>query len=65
MHIFIEVADTGTKFISSADLVEERSYDRILCYRAEILQSDDTVIQCFVGVVGKHLIFFNYETCRS
>ena len=65
MYVFIEVADTGTQFISSADLVEERGYYRIFCHRTEVLQSYDAVIQCLVGVVGKHLIFFYDEPCRT
>ena len=65
MNILVEITDSGTQFISPADLVEECGNNRILGDRAQILQSDDTVIQCFIGVVGEHLIFFNDETCRS
>ena len=65
MNILIKVTNSGTQFIGSADLVEECGNNRILGDWAQILQGDDTVIQCFIGVVGEHLTFFNDETCRS
>ena len=65
MNILVKVTDSGTQFIGSADLVEESGNNRILGDWTQILQGDDTMIQCFIGVVGEHLIFFNDETCRS